>query len=571
MASSFVSVGAATPVLPSVGTAESGIYRNLFAEMGKTEAEISNKTNLAFMQLFHGAQGIFYPIGSYMAYIMDISKNEVPASGMAYGMMICVQMDRQTEFNQLWKWAKKYMYNSTGQFKGYFSRSCRTSGETINNVPSTVAEEYFLMSLLFAARKWGSLSGIYNYTEEAKSLMDAMLHQADDGVGANMFDLSTVFGSINGLNVISNPSYHLPAFYELLSVLQPGRDASSWRRIADNSRDYLKRAINITNGLVPDYSPFRDSPRIIIENEYTFSYDAWLVASNIAMDHTWWKKNEWATTYADALQNFFYNQGLTDYGDEYSLSGRKLRSGHSTGLVAMNAVASLAATKPIAYEFVNELWNAKIPTANNGYYNGILYLIGLLQCGGNFRMCGYGPIAASTPTPTYTPINTPTPVSTNTPLPSTSKMTGTIIIDGVTNPAANTGFNIYVSNLEYKTVTDENGNFEINDIPLTMSAALNIVISKPGYLTKALYVTPNMSSTGNILVFAGDVTGDGSINMSDVVDIAKSFNTASSDPRYKAVRDLNKDNAINMLDIMLLSKHFNATNAPTSKEPDINF
>ena len=52
----------------------------------------------------------------------------------------------------------------------------------------------------------------------------------------------------------------------------------------------------------------------------------------------------------------------------------------------MNAVASLAATQPRARQFVEELWNAPIPTGQSRYYDGMLYLLALLHCGGEFRI-----------------------------------------------------------------------------------------------------------------------------------------------------------------------------------------
>jgi len=52
----------------------------------------------------------------------------------------------------------------------------------------------------------------------------------------------------------------------------------------------------------------------------------------------------------------------------------------------MNAVGSLAATNSHATEFVNELWNTYAPTGTWRYFNGSLYLLGLLECSGNFKI-----------------------------------------------------------------------------------------------------------------------------------------------------------------------------------------
>jgi oligosaccharide reducing-end xylanase len=55
-------------------------------------------------------------------------------------------------------------------------------------------------------------------------------------------------------------------------------------------------------------------------------------------------------------------------------------------LIATDAVASLAAAGPQAKEFVQELWNAPIPSGEQRYYDGMLYLMSLMHCGGRFRI-----------------------------------------------------------------------------------------------------------------------------------------------------------------------------------------
>ena len=52
----------------------------------------------------------------------------------------------------------------------------------------------------------------------------------------------------------------------------------------------------------------------------------------------------------------------------------------------MNATASLAGDHPRAKQFVSALWNAPIPTGQYRYYDGMLYLLALLHCSGEFRI-----------------------------------------------------------------------------------------------------------------------------------------------------------------------------------------
>ena len=52
----------------------------------------------------------------------------------------------------------------------------------------------------------------------------------------------------------------------------------------------------------------------------------------------------------------------------------------------MNAVAAIAATSGLRKDFVEQLWNVEIPHGFYRYYDGMLYMLGLLQVSGNFRI-----------------------------------------------------------------------------------------------------------------------------------------------------------------------------------------
>ena len=127
-----------------------------------------------------------------------------------------------------------------------------------------------------------------------------------------------------------------------------------------------------------------------------FRFDAWRCAQNIAMDYAWLGGaasaaagvgQDWPSQYANRLHSFFVSKGLAGYGNQYTLDGNTtLSSTHSGGLVAMNAVAALAATDATAWSFVEALWEEKIPTGQFRYYDGMLYMLGLMHVSGNFRI-----------------------------------------------------------------------------------------------------------------------------------------------------------------------------------------
>ena len=377
------------PTPASVGAVSTGKYRNLFKELGYSDAEIDKKVESAWQKFFYGTdeERIYYPVGEDMAYIYTADTDDVRSEGMSYGMMICVQMDKQEEFNRLWKWAKTYMQHKSGQYEGYFAWQMNKDGKIKDDTPAADGEEYFATSLLFASARWGNGKGIYNYNKEAQEILKTMLHQADDGVGVNMFDRThkmPVFCPIGNAATFSDPSYHLPAFYEVWAI-KAEQDNDFWREAAEASRQHFKDATNEKTGLGPDYSEYSGTAKHE-GNHADFRFDAWRIAANIACDYAWWAQDSWATTHANRIQSFFYDQGVDSYGNQWSLDGKNLNSpDHSPGLVAMNATASLASSDKKSWSFLEDLWNISPTTGKYRYYDGCLYMMGLLHCSGKFR------------------------------------------------------------------------------------------------------------------------------------------------------------------------------------------
>jgi oligosaccharide reducing-end xylanase len=382
-------------------------YRNLFAEAGHTRKQISKKIDIAFRQLFHGdpeTQSVFFPVGKNangrLAYLTDWNNHDVRTEGMSYGMMIAVQLNKKKEFNALWNWAKTYMYISDPNYPshGYFSWSCKTDGTPNEETPAPDGEEYFVMSLYFAAHRWGNGAGIYDYRREADELLTNMRHHAEK-TGLTKFGMRTVAAEVNEKAEMirfvpsvtrgdfTDPSYHLPAFYELWARWGPPADRDFWAKAAEASRAFFQKTTNPDTGLAPAYANFDGTPHATPFPQSTiFGYDSWRTASNWSLDWSWWRKAPQEQQLSDRIQSFFWSQGLSTYGDLYTLDGKLVSANHSTGLVATNAVASLAATNPHAKDFVKELWEVPVPFGQMRYYDGMLYLMSLLHCGGQFRI-----------------------------------------------------------------------------------------------------------------------------------------------------------------------------------------
>ena len=378
------------PVPATEGAAYTGNYRNLFREYGYSEDEINKKVESTWEKLFYGTKDerLYYPVGDDMAYIYTADTDDVRSEGMSYGMMICVQMDKQEEFNCLWKWAKTHMQHKSGEYKGYFAWQMNTNGTIKSNTPASDGEEYFATALLFASARWGNGKGIYNYHKEAQEILTTMLHQADDGQGVNMFDSThkmPVFCPIGSAATYTDPSYHLPAFYEVWA-LEADQDNEFWSEAAKASRKHFKEATNASTGLGPDYSEYSGAAKKE-GNHNDFRFDAWRTAANIACDYAWWAKDDWAVTHANRLQSFFYDKGVESYGNQWTLDGKtEYSTDHSPGLAAMNATAGLAASDQKAWAFVEDFWNISPTTGTYRYYDGCLYMMGLLHCSGKFQV-----------------------------------------------------------------------------------------------------------------------------------------------------------------------------------------
>ena len=187
----------------------------------------------------------------------------------------------------------------------------------------------------------------------------------------------------------TDPSYHLPAFYELWARWGPAADKNFWMQAATNSRNFFPRAANPVTGLAPDYANFDGTP---VTNGWNrgagnFQFDASRTAGNWSVDWSWWAKDSRERELSDKLQSFFESKGMETYGCVFTLDGKQqLDDRHAQGLVAVNANASLAATDPRAKKFIEALWNTPTPDGLERYYEGLLYMMALLHCSGEFKI-----------------------------------------------------------------------------------------------------------------------------------------------------------------------------------------
>ncbi len=365
-------------------------YRNVFKELGYPEEAVQAKINGAWSSMFYGDDNtrIYFESGSDQAYIMDIGNRDVRSEGMSYGMMMCVQLDKKTEFDRLWRWAKAHMQQAEGPNKGYFAWSLKPDGTPNDTGPAPDGEEYFAMALFFASHRWGDGPKPLDYGEQARYILREGLHKSDvDGEGHNLWDRETKLIRFTPSSQITDPSYHLPHFYQLFSLWADPADSAFWQDAAAASREFLKKACNPVTGLAPDYAGF-GGYGIPTGGHDRFMEDAWRVAGNVGLDYAWFAADPWEKELANRIQSFFFKEGIGKHYSRYKVNGTPVSSANyqATGLVAMNAMASLAADGPQVRAMVQDLWNRGPETGPSRYFNDCLYMFSLLALSGNYRI-----------------------------------------------------------------------------------------------------------------------------------------------------------------------------------------
>ncbi|HVZ35583.1 MAG TPA: glycosyl hydrolase family 8 [Polyangiaceae bacterium] len=404
------------------------IQVDLFSTLlGKSDAEVEDKVGTAVNRFFgigtdepdtlDAANGYRcyheLPQDPSLAFIWAPDSNDIRSEGMSYGMILAVQRDLHEQFDRLWKFAKTYMQfaddTSVSAWADYFRWQGRvdpadpmnwaiTFGDTTSPAPD--GDQYFAAALYLAAQRWGS-SGDVNYQAEAERITSAMLHnqptQKQSMMDSDRYPIvhatenMVTFVPIGNANDFTDPSYHLPAFYELFARFGPAEDSAAWRSVAETSRAYLVRSAHAGTGLHPDYAGFDGTPVAgnngQMQGHDSFGYDAWRVVMNMAVDYVWFSQDQRMSRQVTKYHEFFSSR-ISDSNVQnalYHLDGSSPSGGGSTALTATLAAGSLATLDKDRTHFVSNLWNVSQQQGMYRYYQEGVYLLGLLNTAGQFR------------------------------------------------------------------------------------------------------------------------------------------------------------------------------------------
>ena len=378
-------------------------YRNVFSEIGKSDAEIEKKIKDAVDTFFYGSEEerIFHPVGDDMGYLEDTGNHDARTEGMSYGMMMCVQLDIKEEFDRIWKWSKTYMWMNEGENEGYFAWSCNVDGSRNSDGPAPDGEEFYAMALFFASHRWGDGEGIFNYSAEAKEILRACVHKGENGrAGAPMWNRDNHLVLFVPGHPFSDPSYHLPHFYELFAKWAYEEDKEFWETAAKESRKYLVKACHPKTGLNPEYGNFDGSP---VNDPMPwdgsihgrFFSDAYRTAANIGLDAEWFGTDEGQLSVPLKMMKFF-GTDIEAMRCVYEVDGTSLELPvlHPVGLLATMAQSALSVPYSkesgsdfeIASKWVEWFWNQPLRQGKRRYYDNCLYLFALLALSGNYRI-----------------------------------------------------------------------------------------------------------------------------------------------------------------------------------------
>jgi oligosaccharide reducing-end xylanase len=388
------------------GAWETGKYRNVFLEAGYSQTEIDAKLAKAYYDVFEGPNRVYFEVGDSMGYVSDLKNHDARTEGLSYGMMVAVQLNKKDVFDRLWRWTKKYMQHQGGTRDAYFAWSVEPkTGKHNAEGSASDGELYFVTGLLFASNRWGNNIGI-NYYAEARRILDAMWSKNGTGGMKNIINVEhkkiTFVPDSFGYNW-TDPSYHLPAFFEIWAEFAKDGKEQFYRDCADTARVFLHRACAAQTGLNADITEFSGAPKVFYRRPASFRYDSWRVPMNIAMDYSWYAKDKvWQQDYSKRFQNFLFSKGINTFEDQFNIDGTRpewiLPAGtqkngilrHSLGLVSTSAAASLMGTQTKSWQFIDALWNAKLEPYSDGYfdpyYDGLLYLFSLMHLSGNYRI-----------------------------------------------------------------------------------------------------------------------------------------------------------------------------------------
>lgn len=428
------------PRMPWCPTNYPSGYRQV---LGWSSSKNANQLSNAFDQLFHGdaeTEAIYTDLGNGKAVIRDLlHDNQARTEGIGVGMLVAVMLNKQEEFDKLWRYARDELQVKSGPLAGYFSSYCDAHAAASSDDPKTLAcidpygFQQFVMALLLARQRWTATSSAYE--ADVLRLFDVMRNKEVDqriarlGLGAggagntsankggtasvttsNLANTNAAGSPSSGEDMVTNvfddvtklvyldpnskartvtgTALEMPGYYSVWSLLTSD---TYYAEAAQTARRFLAAVAHPKTGFLPVRATFKLEPDA---SEWgIFAPEAYRALLNLVIDRLWGTDDEWQSDQIDRMLTTFTEKASTGtpYGSAYSLDGDiEYISDHRVELVLVNGVIAMlsnnfAADKKIG--FIQAASTVAIPTGSTRYYQGLLYLLSNLILAGEFRLC----------------------------------------------------------------------------------------------------------------------------------------------------------------------------------------
>lgn len=313
-----------------------------------------------------------------LARIQHDDPNNTVSEGIAYGMLVLVYMDNETnatqsKFDKLWNYYNKFL-NVNGLMNWRISGFSTVSG----NGAATDAELDAAVALLQAYKQWGD----EKYLTDAKALLEKV---AKFEVNANGY-----LKPGDSWDNEKNPSYFSTAALELY------KEASSfdWGKVMVNSYSLIKKAQNSTSGLVPNWCSETGAPSGGERGTYT--YDATRTPWRIAWAYSWYGHQD-AKDICTKIADWVATTTAKDASkivDGYQLNGTASGEWNNPTFVGPFVCAGMVDAKhqdwvDAGYAFLDKL-------GSDSYYQMSMKILTMLYLSGNMpNFWNYNPIAVN--------------------------------------------------------------------------------------------------------------------------------------------------------------------------------
>jgi endo-1,4-beta-D-glucanase Y len=316
--------------------------------------------------------------------------NDTVSEGIAYGMMIAVNLNDQTLFDSLYSYWKSHAYASGSTLMNWCipagGGSCSASGGS-----ATDADEDAAYALLMAGKAWG---GTYN--GDAVTMIKEIWSKDIDGGGTKLPKGGSNYGSPTG--AITNASYFAPSMYRVFATAD---SADDWNGVAAASLAAVNGAISGSNGLIPAWCSgsctAAASNGAATDGDY--QYDSHRIPMRIGMDYCY-NSTAAAKTYTTKNTAFFAaaaTNGTSYVQDMYTPSGGPV-TGTAPNSASILGTAAVGAMATGNQAFLNAAYQAVFDTITRGsmapvdaagktpysYYNATVGLLTALIMTGAF-------------------------------------------------------------------------------------------------------------------------------------------------------------------------------------------